>query len=113
VIVGPFYVAAGLFLIVFLSRQLNDPRLWAPTALAVTLFAMAQMMDFVEGQDNYVFVHVADFFLTFEERAVHFFKSLEEFFEMAGTTTFLYIFLKKLSSLTPSIRFELKPDDSG
>ena len=70
-------------------------------------------MDFVEGQDNDVFVHVADFFLTFEERAVHFSKSLEEFFEMAGMTTFLYIFLKKLTSLTPSIRFELKPDDSG
>ena len=32
VIVGPFFVAAGLFLIVFLSRRLNDPRLWALTA---------------------------------------------------------------------------------
>ena len=59
VIVGPFYVAAGLFLIVFLSRQLNDPRLWGLTALAVALFAVAQLMDFVEGQDNDVFVHVA------------------------------------------------------
>ena len=113
VIVGPFYVAAGLFLIVFLSRQLNDPRLWALTALAVTLFAVAQVMDLVKGQDNDVFVYVADFFLTFEERAVHFSMSLEEFFEMAGATTFLYIFLKKLTSLLPSIKFELKPDDSG
>ena len=63
VIVGPFYVAAGLFLIVFLSQQLNDPRLWTLTALAVALFAVAQVMDLVEGQDNDVFVYVADFFL--------------------------------------------------
>ena len=70
-------------------------------------------MDLVEGQDNDVFVYVADFFLTFEERAVHFSMSLEEFFEMAGATTFLYIFLMKLTSLTPSIKSELNPDDSG
>ena len=63
VIVGPFYVAAGLSLIVFLSQQLNDPRLWALTALAVALFAVAQVMDLVEDQDNDVFVYVADFFL--------------------------------------------------
>ena len=51
--------------------------------------------------------------MTFEERAVHFSKSVEEFFEMAGTTTFLYIFLKKLTSLTTSIRFDIDGGGSG
>ena len=112
VIVGPFYVAAGLFLIFFLSKQLDDPRLLGLVTLAVALFAVAQVMDFLEGRDDDLFLHVADFFSTFEGRAVHFSKSVEEFFEMAGTTTFLYIFLKKLSSLTPSLSFQLRPGGS-
>ena len=78
--------------------------------VAFGLFAMAIGMDFIEGIDegfeNDVMVRVADYFSTFPSRAVHFSKSIEEFLEMAGTTVFLFVFLKTLMSATPSIKFD-------
>ena len=77
--------------------------------LAIGLFFVAEAMDFIEGMDNDIFDHVADFFSTTPGHAVHFSKSIEEFLEMAATTVFLYVFLKKLISLTSSLTFELNP----
>ena len=51
-------------------------------------------------------VGVADVFSTFPDRPVHFSKSIEEFLEMAGSTIFLFVFLKTLMHTTPSISFE-------
>ena len=77
--------------------------------IAIGLFIVAVAMDFIEGMDNGILNWVAGAFSTTSERAVHFSKSLEEFWEMLGTTTFLYVFLKKLTSLTPSLAFEFHP----
>ena len=105
-IFGPIVVASGLFVVVFLMRQLPALYLKLLVCAALGLFAIAMGMDFVEGMENGVMTSVADVFSTFPDRAVHFSKSIEESLEMAGTTIFLFVFLKTLMHTTPSISFE-------
>ena len=104
---GPLLVVMGVFLIMFLFRQLPSLRLKALIVVAIGLFIVAVAMDFIEGMDNNFSDQVAELFSTSPERVVHFSKSIEEFFEMAGNTIFLFVFLKTLTSLTSSITFEL------
>ena len=103
---GPFVAVAGLFVIVFLMRQLPAFYLKLLVWAAMGLFATAVGLDFVEGMENGFMDRVADVFSTFPSRAVHFSKSIEEFLEMAGTTIFLFVFLKTLMYATPSVTFE-------
>ena len=104
---GPFVAVSGLFVIVFLMRQLPALHLKLLVWVAMGLFVMAVGMDFVEGMENGFMLRVADVFSTYPGRAGHFSKSIEEFLEMAGTTIFLFVFLKTLAYTTPSITFEL------
>ena len=107
-VVAPVYAALGVFTFVFLFRQLQYTQWRALLVLAVGLFFMAQAMDFIEGLGNEIPEDLGDFFFnTSSDRVVHFSKSIEEFFEMAGTTVFLYVFLRKLHSLTLSITFQV------
>jgi hypothetical protein len=106
-VLGPVVAIAGLFVFVFLMRELPSLHLKLLVCLALGLFVIAVGMDFVEGMENGIMIHVADVFSTFPGRAVHFSKSIEEFLEMAGTTIFLFVFLKTLAHTTPSITFEL------
>ena len=106
---GSFFIVMGLFLIIFLMKELPSLRLKGLIVMAIGLFFVAEALDFIEGMDNDVFDHVADFFSTTTDHAVHFSKSIEEFLEMAATTTFLFVFLKKLISLTSSLTFEVEP----
>ena len=108
-VLGPVIVIMGLFLILFLMRELPTPRLKALLVMAIGMFIVAIAMDFIEGMDNGILNWVAGVFSTTPERAVHFSKSIEEFLEMLGTTTFLYVFLKNLTILTPSLVFEFRP----
>ena len=105
-IFGPSVAAAGLFVFIFLMRQLPALYLNLLVCSALGLFAIAMGMDFVEGTENGIMVGVADVFSTFPDRAVHFSKSIEESLEMAGSTIFLFVFLKTLMHTTPSISFE-------
>ena len=106
---GPFIIVMGLFLIVFLMKELPSLRLKGLIVVAIGLFFVAEAMDFIEGMDNDIFDHVADLFSTTPDHAVHFTKSIEEFLEMAATTVFLFVFLRKLISLTSSLTFEFHP----
>lgn len=103
---GPIVAAAGLFVVIFLLRHLPALYLKSLVLVAMGLFAMAVGMDFVEGMENHFMDGVADVFSTFPDRVEHFSKSIEEFLEMAGTTIFLFVFLKTLMHITPSITFE-------
>ena len=87
-------------------RQLPALYLKLLVCSAMGLFAIAMGMDFVEGTAKATMVGVADVFSTFPDRAIHFFKSIEEFLEIAGTTISLFVFLKTLMHITPSISFE-------
>ena len=106
---GPFLIVMGLFLIVFLMKELPSLRLKGLIVVAIGLFFVAEAMDFIEGMENDIFDHVADLFSTTPGHAVHFSKSIEEFLEMAATTVFLFVFLRTLISLTSSLTFELNP----
>lgn len=108
-VLGPVFAVFGVFLIVFLYRELPSLRLKYLTLLAIGLFGIAEALDFIEGMDTGVFERVADIFDTETRRAVHFAKSIEEFLEMLATTVFLFVFLEKLMSLTSSITFALNP----
>lgn len=103
---GPIVVVAGLFVVTFLLKQLPSTELKILILIAFGFFAVAMGIDFVEGMENEVTDRVAEFFSTYPARAVHFSKSVEEFLEMSGTTIFLFVFLKTLMSLTPSLKFE-------
>ena len=106
---GPFFTVIGLFLIVFLIKELPSLRLKGLVVMAIGLFFVAEAMDFIEGMDNDILDQVAELFSTTPGHAVHFSKSIEEFLEMAATTIFLFVFLKTMTSLTSSLTFELNP----
>ena len=106
---APVVVAMGLFLVVFLLRQLPTLRLKGLIGMAIGLFIVATAMDFIEGMDNDFFDEVAELFSTTTGHAVHYSKSIEEFFEMAGTTIFLFVFLKKLVSCGRMAIVDTKP----
>ena len=108
-VVGPFAVLLGVFALLFLLKQLPALDMRALVLAAAGLLIMAQAMDFIEGMDNDFPVRIADVFSTFPGRVVHFSKSIEEFWEMLSTTTFLYVFLRQLTTLTSSLTFEFNP----
>ena len=107
-VLGPVVAVAGLFVIVFLMRQLPALHLKLLIWVAMGLFVIAVGMDFVEGMENGFMLRVADGFSTSTGRAVHFSKSIEEFLEMVGTTIFLFVFLKTLMAAAPSITFDFR-----
>ena len=106
-VVGPFFAAMGVYIVIFLFRELPTPRLKELVALAIGLFIIAIAMDFVEGMEDEPLDRLADTLSVDAGRLVHFSKSVEEFLEMLGTSMFLFVFLKKLVGLTPTVAFEL------
>ena len=110
-VLGPFFLVAGLFVFVFLMRQLASTQLRTLVVVAIGLFVLAVGLDFVEGMDDDVFDGVADVFSVSMGRVVHFSKSIEEFIEMVGTTIFLFVFLKQLTGMTSSMTFEIRPGE--
>ena len=105
--VGPVFAVMGLFTVIFLIRHLSSTRLTTLAMIAIGLFVVAEGLDFLEGMDSAIIDRSATLFDITQERATHFSKSIEEFFEMLGTTLLLYVFLNKLVNLTRSITFEL------
>lgn len=99
-VLGPVFAIFGVFLIVFLYKELPSLRLKTLILVAIGLFGIAEALDFVEGMDTGVFETAANVFDTEARRVVHFSKSIEEFLEMLATTVFLYVFFEKLISLT-------------
>ena len=103
---GPLLVAMGLFLVAFLLRHLPTPQLKGLMVVAIGMFAAAVGIDFLESVNSEIQNRVADVFLTTPWRLAHFSESIEEFLELAATTVLLFVFLKKLMSLTPSLTFD-------
>ena len=93
---GPFFMAIGIFIIWFLWKSLEPRKLWYWFLVGIGLYAVAIGLDFVEGLDSEPYEGIAAFFSTEEYRIEHLSKTLEEFLEMLGTTTFLIIFLKNI-----------------
>jgi hypothetical protein len=99
-IFGPFFMAIGIFIVWFLWKALEPRRLWCWFLVGISLYAVAIGLDFVEGLDSEPYEGIAAFFYTEEYRIEHLSKTLEEFLEMLGTTTFLIVFLKNIFRLS-------------
>ncbi len=106
---GPFFVSVGFFIVWYLWKELHSKKLWALFLVGICLYAVAIVLDFVEGLNNepYEEMGIAGFFSTTGSRIRHMSKALEEFLEMLGTTIFLTIFLKNLFRLSREWRLNI------
>tara|TARA_B100001964_G_C14222358_1_gene595914 strand:+ start:331 stop:675 length:345 start_codon:yes stop_codon:yes gene_type:complete len=96
----PFFMAIGIFNIWFLWKSLESRRLWDWFLVGIGLYVVAIGLDFVEGLDSGPYEGIAAFFSTEEYRIEHLSKTIEEFLEMLGTTTFLIVFLENIFNLS-------------
>lgn len=106
-IVGPFFIAAGLFIFYFLMKELSRPRLRLGIFFAFACYGLAQGLDFFEGTRN-GFSSLALLTSLPVDTVGHFFRVTEEFLEMLGTTFFLTSFLDYLTGLKPSLSISFR-----
>lgn len=97
---GPFFAAMGVFIVLFLWKQLKNDHLFRYVFFALCCYVIAVAMDFVEGLKNHPYNILAEFFSCRESTVFHLSKLIEELFEMFGTTLFLIAFLNKLLRLS-------------
>lgn len=115
----PLFGAAGLFMILYLWRELEDRRAFAVVVVAFGLFAAAVVLDFIEGLDRshpwnlygrlvdaYDFDAAAEgvFRRSSFSLVVHLFKAVEESLEMLATTLLWAVSLGHLARLAPDLR---------
>ncbi len=108
VVFGPVFLALGLFLTVFLWRNL-DRRSVLVVYAGFALLAIAQGQDFMEGLETpYERITAA---LSLDAYTVpHFFKMAEEYLEMLGTTLVLFVALREYARLDRLSRLPARTD---
>lgn len=102
----PVFALLGAFVMYFLYREMPRPVERLLVAAALGCFVLAVGLDFAEGlEDGYRWLTTAAGWQVDTVR--HFSKSLEEFLEMLGMSTFLVIFVGHLAAVAPrlEIRF--------
>jgi hypothetical protein len=119
----PFFAALGLFTLVFLWRELRDWTGRSCVLVGLGLFVVAVGMDFCEGLDPkhpwnpYAWIArrpgiealaQARFQRPAFDTALHFSKSIEEFFEMLGTTFLWTAMLRHWSILVRGMRIRIR-----
>lgn len=111
----PFFGSLGLFMAVFLWREIEalGPRLMV--LAAVGLMALAVGMDFFEGMDPehpmniHTMIRQSPDITAYD--VSHFSKSFEEFFEMLANTLLWCVFLGRLPHMAPDLRFLFESGD--
>jgi len=105
----PFFACVGLFMAVFLWREIEalGPRMMV--AAAVGLMAAAVGLDFFEGMDTdhplNLHTVIRDTWNLTSYDVSHFSKSIEETFEMLSNTLLWCVFLGRLRHMAPDLRF--------
>lgn len=99
---GPFFMAMGCFIVWFVWRELGNTRYVVYVVIAIGLYVLAVMLDFVEGLDAPPYEIFADWFSTSVKSIRHFSKVIEEFLELFGTTWFLAAFMGHLFTSFPT-----------
>jgi hypothetical protein len=104
VAVGPLFLAAGVFMLLFLWRELVRPGQRGLFLAALGCFALAMMLDFTEGIDS-LFERArqavptwSDYTLTHPPRV------LEECLEMIGTAMLGWVFVAQLGLLCDPVK---------
>lgn len=115
----PFFGAMGIFMVYFLWRELRSTRARLLVFLALGLFSLGVVMDFVEGLEEehpmnaYIWIEENTGFSTFAEEyfeqsaydaSRHFSKSFEEFFEMLATSILWFVFLTHFTRIAGDFR---------
>ena len=104
--VGPVFVAMGLFLLVFLWRELQRPGLRWLIVLALGCLSVAVALDYVEGlYGGYKAVIVATGWQY--DTVQHVARVIEEFLEMLGNTLSLAAFLYQLATVSGDITLSI------
>ena len=102
---APVFGLFGLFILLFVWRELPETRQRMTLLLAFCCWAAAIGIDFVEGREGF-FEAIADSLEVKKYTVSHPFLMVEEFLEMFGTTLFLSLFVEKLvSTLNQRIQF--------
>ncbi|GMQ88633.1 MAG: hypothetical protein BMS9Abin09_0062 [Gammaproteobacteria bacterium] len=96
----PLLAGAGLFMLIFLLRELRDRKEQVLLLLAVGFMAIAVGLDFIEGLDDShawnIQVWIREVFDLSKYTVRHFAKSLEEFLEMVAISLLLMLFVRHL-----------------
>jgi len=97
---GPFLVCMGIFILIFLWRELKAKDLRILIVAALASYALAVGLDFVEGLPVGYETVAAMTGLT-PKFVNHFGRVIEEFLELFGTTLFLVAFLRHFIGIAP------------
>lgn len=127
VVLGPAFVVAGLFMVVFLMREIQDRRLRAFVALAVVLMGAAVALDFVDGLEAghplnaYAWIAArwlpdayasAMFGMSGLEAVVHLSRAVEESLEMASMTLLWATFLSHAAATFGSVTVRIEDEQA-
>ncbi len=115
----PMFAAAGLFILYFLWREVDDRSSRRLVVAAIVLFIVAVGLDFIEGLSSdhrlNIYRTIADrydlseftqarFRHTPYETLVHFSKSIEECIEMMGNSFLWMVFLRQFVRIAADLR---------
>lgn len=99
----PFFGVAGVFMLIFLFRELGHGKAKIMVVLALACFVTAVGLDFVEGLDKghewNLHTMIRDKYGLGKYTVRHFSKSIEEFLEMLGITLFWVSFILHFKNL--------------
>jgi hypothetical protein len=129
VVVLPFFIAMGVFMLFFLWRQLETMGMRLLVVLALALFATGVGLDFIEGLErdhpwnlyeiiSNEYPKLRHFTARNFQRAPfdalrHFSKSLEEFIEMLAMTVLWGVFLGLLVRRSPDFWIQFTREEAG
>jgi len=103
-VVLPAFAAMGVFILVFIWRQLPNRENRIRLLAAIACLGLAVVLDFVEGlDDGYRWLSAHTGWPT--NAIAHFSKSLEEFLEMLAITLLLVTCLAHLATISPKLQF--------
>ena len=95
IVILPFFVATGLFMLIFLWKELTHRNERLGILAAFSCLALAVGQDFIEGTiEEYDWFEIN--YGIDSATILHFAKSLEESLEMLGMTIFLIVFLSHM-----------------
>lgn len=111
IIFGPIYGVLFIFFLVFLWKKLKGLKLRRYIIIGLTYYFIACGLDFMEGFDRY---EAMAKFLSFDrETVIHYFRIMEEWAEMLGTTIFWFAFLNYFAHVSNDTEVIFKEDDKN
>jgi len=96
-LLGPFFAFMGLFIVIFLWKQLEGMKLRRYIFMGLVCLSIAVVMDFIEGMKVPTpLIYIKNITSWENYTLIHFWRLIEETLEMLGITSMWYVFLKYL-----------------